>query len=531
MMKRKKWLGISLVISSMLISSNIGALTKTETIYSYMDYSGNPYNTTVSNQLSLKNEKKLEDETELKNILNISGDEKFEQKDSKLVWEADNKDIFYEGDTDKELPIQVKIKYYLNGKEMKPSKMVGKKGKIKVEFSFTNKEQDNIKINGKEEKLYTPFVVTMGTILDSTKNTNIEITNGKVINNGTKSMLVSLASPGLYESIGYEGLESLNEISISYDTTSFSLNTVYIAATPKLIDNSDLEILNKMGNLYGSISALQANMDKIEKGAKELENGTLSLSEGALEISSNLKMVSSSIEQLKSGSVDLDNGLRQLISSLDSTQNLLAQNNIEDSMNKLNMLKKQNQNAIDKIVVSSGKTLEELANYYTIENLKNYTGVEADKLAVKANYELIVLLNYNNQAIDETINSMTSLSSQLNNLLVSLKQALNELENGSNRLTNGLSELQVGVNKLYNGSLSLTNGTTSLSEGVKTLSQGTSAFNKDGINKLSTYASSIKGYSDKTNALIQLSKNYNGFASNNANKTMFVYMIKSAKKK
>lgn len=522
---------LTVILGIILTPASTFAITKNETIYSHIDYNGNPYNTTVSNQLIINQEQEILDYTELKDILNISGNEKFKQKGNELIWENANKDIFYEGATDKQLPIDVDIKYYLNEKEMKPNKMIGKKGKIKIEFSFKNKESYDIKTNGKEETLYTPFITTLGTILDSTKNRNINVTNGKVISNGTSSMVVSLASPGLYESIGYQDLSNFNKIILSYDTTSFSLNTIYIVSTPKLLEEKDLSIFSKMDNIYNNVTKLQESMNKIQEGAKNIENGASTLNDGVGEISTNLKKVNESLTLIKNGSVDLNNGLKQMITSLDGAQSVLAQNNFETSFNKLNNLKVQNQNAINNILATTGKTEEELQNIYMTNDLKSYSGSDPTMLAIKNNYELISLLNYNNQAIDEMITFITSLSDQISNMLIQLKTALNQLENGSSNLTTGLNDLSNGVTKLYNGSIILANGTNSLYEGTKTLLNGTTVFNQEGINKLTNQALSIREYTDKVNQLLKLSEEYKGFTSNNANKTTFIYMIKSTNKK
>lgn len=525
-MKRKKYLGLGLAL--LLIPVNTFALSKSETVYSYIDYSGHPYNTTVTNQLSF-NKTESEDETELKNILNINGNETFEQKDGKLLWKTSGKDIFYEGTTDKTLPIETEITYKLEGEEVNPKKIIGKKGHVEMTLHFTNHEKKVVRVNGKNETLYTPFVLTLGTILDSSKNQHIEVTNGKVVSNGTKSIVVALASPGLYESVGYKELESLDEITISYDTTKFSLSSMYLVSTPKLLEENDFDLFRKMDGLDRSISSLQQNMDKIESGAKELESGANALNSGATEISINLKTLLSSIEALKNGSVRIEQGLQELICALENAEGLLAGSNLEQKVTSLTMLKTQNEGAIHNIVAASGKTLEELAGYYQAEGLKDYQGTESEKLAAKSNYELIVLLSTNNGALDETITTITDLSSQVRTLLSSAKAALQQLETGSNTLTAGLTQVQAGVGKLYQGSITLTDGTNKLYEGTKTLSNGTTEFNHQGIRKISGLASTIQSYSDKVEALLNLSKEYSGYASNNSNKTIFITMVNGKK--
>jgi len=109
--------------------------------------------------------------------------------------------------------------------------------------------------------------------------------------------------------------------------------------------------------------------------------------------------------------------------------------------------------------------------------------------------------------------------------------ALNKIEQGTSTLSSKMGELKAGVDKLYNGSNKLTEGTLKLFEGSKTLSQGTIRFNKEGIGKISGYANNIKNYTNKAEDLINLSRKYNGFSSDNANKTIFIYKVKSINKK
>ena len=511
----KKGLTI-LTLSAILFPFSANALTKNETVYTNLSSNGNPYNITVTNQILNNASKDIEDESTLKKIMNISGEEKFTQKDNKLTWKAKNKDIFYQGKTDKELPVDVNVKYYLNNEEINPKELAGKKGSIRIEYKFKNKEVNTVKGN----TLYTPFVVTLGTILDSTKITNVNITNGKVINNGTKTMLVALASPGLYESVGYEGFKDFDKITVSFDTTSFKLKTVYIAATPKLLEDSDFDIFKKMNDVYSNIELLQKSMDQIEKGAKDLENGAYSLYNGSSEISKNLKLVSDSIEKLKEGEINVDNGLKQVVASLQTA--LGSEQEMQAKAANLTALKQANNGVITSTLTKSGKTLEELANIYNTNNLKEYTGDNADLLGVKSAYELIGLLSKNNEVIDSTLN----LSTKMKDLMT----ALNKIEQGTSTLSSKMGELKEGVDKLYNGSNKLTEGTLKLFEGSKTLSQGTIKFNKEGIGKISGYANNIKNYTNKAEDLINLSREYNGFSSDNAKKTIFIYKVKGIKK-
>ena len=178
----------SLLLCSMLVytSMPVFGYTKEESVYSKLDANGNSYKTTVSSHI--KNTEGLEvinDITNLMNIENVSGNNEVNKAGNALTWKANGKDIYYEGNTDKELPIDINIKYYLNDEEISKNDIIGKSGIIKIVYEFTNKEERKVVINGKYEKMYVPFVVGMGTIIDNDVNKNIEITTGKVIDKQT----------------------------------------------------------------------------------------------------------------------------------------------------------------------------------------------------------------------------------------------------------------------------------------------------------------------------------------------------------
>ena len=204
MNKKFKFISLTIITSLMLNPISALALTKDENVYTNLNYDGTVASKIVSNRITNNNKEDIEDETKLKEILNISGNEKYTSKEDKIVWQADGNDIIYQGTTDIDLPIETEIKYYLNDKETDIKDIVGKSGKIKITLNFKNKRINTVKINGKLEKLYTPFVVTVGTMLDVKDNKNISIDNGKTVNTGSRNMIVGIASPGLYDSINLD---------------------------------------------------------------------------------------------------------------------------------------------------------------------------------------------------------------------------------------------------------------------------------------------------------------------------------------
>lgn len=256
----------------------IFAYTKDETVYSKANTEGKPYQTIVSTHI--ENKEQANEIQDLTNLLNIEnrGEENqlFTQNGETLQWKANQKDIYYQGESKKELPIECKVTYELEGKEMTAEEIVGKAGKVKITIKYQNKEEHIVTIQGKEQKLYTPFVVIAGTILPNDKNQKITISNGKVIDDGTKTIAVGIALPGLQESLGSKEkeLEIPDKIEITMETTEFSLGNIVNMITPKIIEESDLNFMDNLDPIYDKANDLEQASKQIQTGSNELAKGT-----------------------------------------------------------------------------------------------------------------------------------------------------------------------------------------------------------------------------------------------------------------
>lgn len=532
-MNKKKIRVISyLLIGNILLSPiSILALTKTETIYSNLKENGEPTKTQVISKIKNNQEEELEDETELKELLNIQGKETYTLDGTSLKWQALGKDISYEGKTDKTLPMKTNIKYYLNEEELSYQEVKGKEGRIKVELNFENEEEHQVYVNGKQETVRMPFVVTIGTILSNKENKNISITNGKVVDTGTRNILIGLATPGLYESLGFEELKEGNKITVSFDTTNFSLPNIYIVATPKLIEEKDFQIFDEMTTLNNSMQELQKGVNRLEEGATQLQEGATTLNVGQKELQEGIKQISLVLEQMETGSLQLQEGTKKLNNTLTLLIQMLDAKDFPNKVLSLQTLKNTNEQIMQGLILQSGKsTLENLQQYYVGNNLKEYQGQDNDKekMLAKVCMEQYMLLSKNNEALTITITSLQELGSKLQDMKAYINQ-VSQLEQGTTTLSNGLHDLKTGVDKLYQGATRLVNGTTSLEQGTITLKDGIHSLNETGIHKLTGYVSTMKNYSDKGKALVELSKNYKGFASNNSTNTTFISLVKETK--
>ena len=281
---------ISKIISGTLLCSMVGytlpvfAYTKDETVYSKMDSNGKNYKTIVSTHIkNTENVDLINDLSDLLNVKNTSGDETYTQDGNKFAWNANKNDIYYQGESSKELPIECNVKYELDGKELSANEIAGKSGKVKITLQYTNKEERTVDINGKKVKMYVPFVVVAGTIIENENARNIGVSSGKVVDDGSKTVVVGMAMPGLQESLGLsdDEVEIPSNVEITMDATNFETSSIMSYVTPKVLEEDDLKVFDNLDEIYGQVNTLQTSMNQIQNGANTLKDGTTELATGA----------------------------------------------------------------------------------------------------------------------------------------------------------------------------------------------------------------------------------------------------------
>ena len=328
---------ISKVISGTLLCSMVGytfpvfAYTKDETVYSKLDSDGNNYKTIVSTHIkNTENADLINDLSDLLNVKNTSGDETYTQDGNKFVWNANKNDIYYQGESSKELPIECNVKYELDGKELFANEIAGKSGKVKITLQYTNKEERTVDINGKKVKMYVPFVVVAGTIIENENARNIEVSSGKVVDDGTKTVVVGMAMPGLQESLGLsdDEVEIPSNVEITMDATNFETSSIMSYVTPKVLEEDDLKVFDNLDEIYGQVNTLQTSMNQIQDGANTLKDGTTELATG--------------VNTLKDGVTTAYNGAQTISSEVAKSTQSLKNDKSEALDNKtLESIKKQ----------------------------------------------------------------------------------------------------------------------------------------------------------------------------------------------
>lgn len=555
---------MTLSVATMLLlnPASVFAMTKNETVYSTLNYNGVIKKTTINTRLSDLEKGSIVDYTKLDDIKNINGREKFSLDSGTITWKSTGKDIFYQGKVTEELPIKVTAKYYLNGEEVNPKKIKGKSGDVKIVYSFTNASYD------KSSGMYTPFVVTTTSIINSDNNTDIDISNGKVVNTGTKNIVTGISAPGLYDSVGLNELKDMDRVTITYNTTKFSMNEAYFIITPKLLSEVDVNMLSKVDSLNSSLNTLQTGMNELQNGSSTLNDGAKKIENGTKSLTDGLKSANNGMQEVNNGASELNSKVTSINSLVNALVDIMTNGNSTDSeviervnyekqvinnydptilpkieqlqtlylgnVQAINTLKTTNESISQiyngyslgnfKLDSTDTRSLPILSEYFT--NLLTSQGMSSEEIkstitnltTVKKTYEgnlqLITLLEGNNQAL------LTS-----KDLIGTVSSKLSELNEGTNKLSNGTKQINDGLTKLYSGSNELLSGTVNLSNGTNTLNEGIIKINNEGISKLTEYGNKAVTYKNKVKTLTNLSKNYKGFASDNSDSTLFIYKI------
>lgn len=279
---------------------------KEETVYVNADATGNSDEVTVSDWLKNSGSVSgnLTDESILKEIKNVKGDETFTENGDQLTWNTAGEDIYYQGTTDKELPVSVKLTYFLDGKEVKPDELKGKSGHLKIQVQYTNNEKKTVTVDGKEEEVYTPFVIMTGMILPNETFSNVTIDNGKVISDGSRNIVVGFGMPGLKDSLDLDeettkeaedkGVTIPENFEMEADVTDFTMSSTFTVALTDLLDDMDMD------NII-DVDSLKDSLNELEDAALELVSGSGTLADGASTLADGVSSYTAGADELNAG--------------------------------------------------------------------------------------------------------------------------------------------------------------------------------------------------------------------------------------
>lgn len=308
--------------SMLAYSSGKAATQKSETVYVFQKADGSVKNQTVSNSLTNGNGAQLlQDQTDLTDIENVEGDQEFTQSSEGTVWDAKGGDISYRGTTTKEAPVDIKVSYQLDGKDVSPDEISGKTGHVKIHIAYTNNSRQTV--NG--QTVCTPFLAMTGLILDNDNFSNVTTDNAKVIDDGDRHLIAGYAMPGLKESLGLDDsidLDIPSSVDIEADTTDFSLDPMLTLVSSDFFGDADVDNLNA-GNIQDQLNQMQDAMNQLidggatlTDGLQQLSTGASSLEDGATQVDEGAATLSDKLGDAKAGSAKLKSGTEQLVAGV-----------------------------------------------------------------------------------------------------------------------------------------------------------------------------------------------------------------------
>lgn len=334
------------------VSSTVAQnISKDETVYVLAGADGSVKKIIVSdwikNQLGSAT---VTDKSDLNNIENVKGDESYSVNgDNMKVWDAQGNDIYYQGDIQKELPVGMSVSYTLDGKTISADELAGKSGKVTIRFDYDNRQYETVQINGTNQRIYVPFAMLTGMILDNDCFSNVQVSNGKLVNDGDRTVVAGLAFPGLQENLALsrDQLSIPDYVEVTADVKNFSLGmTVTLACNDVFSQIDDVnfttadgatasigkltdamtQLLDGSSALYDGLSTLldkskelATGVEELAAGAKAIRDGAGSVDEGTAALKAGLAELSTGLNTLSSNSEALNEGAEKVFTTLLST--------------------------------------------------------------------------------------------------------------------------------------------------------------------------------------------------------------------
>lgn len=554
--------------------SKTESTAKNETVYVLANADGSVKKIIVSDWIKNSlNEKSLKDKTDLSDVKNVKGDESYVMdSDNMRVWNADGADIYYQGTISKELPVDLKVSYKLDGKAVSAEEIAGKSGKATIRFDYTNKQYSEVNIGGKTEKIYVPFAMLTGLMLDNDVFSNVSVTNGKIINDGDHTIVAGFALPGLQQNLNLskDKLEIPDYVEITADVKNFALTTTLTLAANSLFNEIDTSKLNSADDLQAQLNELTSGMTKLINGSSELYGGLTTLLSKSKELVAGIDKLAAGSDELLGGTAALNAGLNTLVSKngdltagakqvfdtlLGTVTSEFSNNGITVPLTVENYKSELNSLLTDPDDTQKAE-LTAIANTALEAKLEAkgipqplYKGVKV-LLAQKLNEgktqdeamaeigQLIaaapagVIAAGSVQGADEIINALC-LNLAKQTLKPSVESAIKSLDSyntfyqgvlaytagvkdaadGSAKVNAGAKQLKDGTAELKNGAAQLVPGVEQLSDGSKQLADGIKELNDKGISKLTGLAGDdLQNLVDRVKATVKVSKNYKSFA-------------------
>lgn len=301
---------------------------KDESVYVKADASGKVKETTVTEWLKNPGSGDVADSSELKDIQNVKGDEEFTRgNDGELTWKSDGEDIYYQGTTDKPLPVDVKISYKLDGKNIAAKDLEGKDGKAEIHIEYTNNSKEMVSVNNENVEMYTPFTMVTALMLPADEYKNVTIDNGKIISDADKNIAVGVALPGLKDNLKLQDLDVdiPESVTVKADVEDASVGPTMTVASADAVDMLELDKASDFDSFAHSINELDDAAKQLVDGSGELAEGAGTLNSRTAELTGGVNELADGVNAYTGGVSELAAGSTQLLSGADALRQGAAQ--------------------------------------------------------------------------------------------------------------------------------------------------------------------------------------------------------------
>lgn len=502
------------------VSETAPAAFRDETVYVLAGADGEVRKVIVSDWLKNPDGlSQLLDGADLRDVENVKGSEDYTASGGSRVWNAQGGDIYTQGSTDQALPVDVAVSYTLDGQSITPEQLAGKSGNVVIRFDYTNNQYEEVQISGKTEKIYVPFAMLTAALLDNDSFTNVEVTNGRIYNDGDRTAVIGLALPGMQENLNLDtgDIEIPNYVEISADVENFELQTTFTVAVSDPFQEIDTGKLDDADGLKDSLDELTDAMDQLMDGSSKLYDGLGELLEKSETLASAVNQLSDGADALKSGSSELQTGAAQLKQGAASLETGLTQLNANSE--QLTAGAKQ---TFDGLIASANQQLAASGAKVPELTIENYSQVLDGVIASMGDSPAAAQITALKASLDgyntfyQGLQQYTAGVAEASSGAKQLSAGIDSLNTGAGSLNQGAVQLSAGLQQLRESVPALLDGVTQLHDGAGELSDGLKEFNEKGIQKIvDAFDGDLDLLADRLEATVNAAKNYQSFSGGN----------------
>ena len=298
----------SMTFANLSFAEQQDLIKKSETVYVTVE--GNEIkDKSVSVWLNSDKNIKANDKSNLTNVKDLKTDKELKSENGYLKLDENKKDIYYKGDTDKKLPVDVSVKYFLDGKEMKASELEGKSGHLKIVITSKNNRYEAKTIDGQSRNVYSPYVVVAAMTFDDEKVENVTSDDIKVVKDGKNEIVTTVMTPGMKQNL--RGIVEDKNLDKFKDEVSVEMD---------IKDYKPVEIYSVITNEFFQEKKNIDSLDKLQNGVKELQDNSQKLVDASVKLSEGQDKLNSGISQMQTGVTKLHSGSQKLASSTQQMQ-------------------------------------------------------------------------------------------------------------------------------------------------------------------------------------------------------------------